>query len=99
MAVLTVVPTFAAGLPGTTVGDNCTSYKQIPFSTTSSQEIDYLRCTDGTTVKFVYYAEPGGVMYQYAEFRDALGNLVESRFGRAPAMGSPLVPLADSVSP
>jgi hypothetical protein len=65
--------------------------------------IAYSKCTDGSTVKGVSYFEPDGTMFQYLEFRDALGNLVESRFGRAPAsqstQGSSVAPLADSVSP
>jgi hypothetical protein len=95
----------AAPLPGTTVGDYCTSYKHIPFSASSpSQDIDYRSCNDGTTVKFVTFTSKGGENFQYVEFRDALGNLTESRFGYDPDASNPavpahIVPLADSVSP
>jgi hypothetical protein len=103
-ALLPVV-TSAAPLPGTTIGDYCTSYKHIPYSASSpSEDIDYQRCNDGTTVKIVTFIGKGGDSFQYIEFRDALGNLSESRFGRDPDFSNPaspphIDPLADSVSP
>jgi hypothetical protein len=100
ITAVTVAPSFAVGLPGTTVGDNCTKYKDI---SNYPEFIAYSSCTDGSTVKGVSYFEPDGTMFQYLEFRDPQGNLVESRFGRAPAsqssQGIAVAPLADSVSP
>jgi hypothetical protein len=100
VAVLTVAPASAAGLPGTTVGDNCTIHKNIPFTSIPGEAVSYYRCNDGSTVKSVDYIEADNTDYNYVEFRDGLGNLTESRFGRYAAFGSsPLTPLADSVSP
>jgi hypothetical protein len=100
IAALTVAPALAVGLPGTTIGDNCSSYKQIP---NDPEYISYYRCNDGSTVKIVTYLDMSTAtstfLFQYTEFRDPLGNLVESRFGREPIGSDSVVPLADSVSP
>lgn len=83
-------------LPGTTVGDNCTKYKEIPAY---PEIIDYYQCKDSSTVKFVDYYAANGEFFQYVEFRDMFGNLVESRFARAAPGNSPVIPLADSQTP
>ena len=82
--------------PGTTVGETCAIYKELPGP---SEIIHYWQCSDGGTVKFVTYFAADGEGFQYTEFHDANGVLIESRFGRAPNEGSSIIPLADSVAP
>jgi hypothetical protein len=83
-------------LPGTTVGESCTKYKDMPAY---PEFISYYQCNNATTVKFVEYYAASGEMFEYIEFRDSFGNLLESRFGRESGIGAPMVPLADSQTP
>ena len=83
-------------LPGQTIGETCTIYKEIPAD---PEFVEYYQCRNGGTVKAVNYFAADGEMFQYLEFRDSLGTLMESRFVRESSVGAPAIPLADSVAP
>jgi hypothetical protein len=83
-------------LPGTTIRDNCTIYKEID---SDPEFIFYYQCNDGTTAKSINYIASDGEVFLYLEFRDQNGNLFGSRFGRQDHRNGPVIPLADSKSP
>lgn len=84
-------------LPGTTVGENCTIYREIPAF---PERIGYYQCRGGSTVKFVSYTAANGEAFQYAEWRDEYGMLFATTFTRyAAAAPTTAIPLADSAVP
>jgi hypothetical protein len=98
LAVLALLPVTASAqtLPGTTVGEACTTYKEI---NQPPEYITYYQCRGGSTVKFIQYRAESGELFTYVEFRDQYGQLTESRFSRAPNLSASDIPLGDSVSP
>jgi hypothetical protein len=96
VAAIALVPASAASLPGTTIADNCTSYKSIPDG---AEYVGYYKCQDGGTVKGVTYVAKDGEAFTYYEFRDALNNLTGSRFVRADSATAAATSLADSATP
>lgn len=99
LLLLLIVPSAASAQgvrPGTTVGDNCTKYRDIPAD---QEYISYYQCRDGSTVKFVSYVAGDGQIFTYTEFRNTYGILFASTFSRSPVNAPGAIPLADSDVP